>query len=239
MSVILELLNNFFEENSKTIMKFSFAALIGVVIGIEREIKRKQVGIKTLICIAVGSALLTTVSIDSVTKYALLSGDNIRMDPMRLAAQIISGIGFLGAGVIMHKANDSISGLTTAAIIWVVSGIGIAIGAEFYAEALLAVIFYLFGLDVIPGLIYRILRLDVKRKAVNIKLKMPRGYNTKNVLNILKGQDIKISKLRITDEKENKKIVEIKGYISIKEHVSDIYDKLSLIEDLEKIDIQE
>ena len=66
-------------------------------------------------------------SIQAAEHYAQVS-ENIRTDPMRLAAQVISGIGFLGAGVILHKKNDAISGLTTAAIIWASAGIGIAAG---------------------------------------------------------------------------------------------------------------
>ena len=62
------------------------------------------------------------------------------MDPLRLAAQIVSGIGFLGAGVILRRGNDSITGLTTAAMIWGAAGIGIAVGAGFYMDATLAVV---------------------------------------------------------------------------------------------------
>ena len=77
------------------------------------------------------------VSIQAAEHYAQVS-DNIRTDPMRLAAQVISGIGFLGAGVILHKKNDAISGLTTAAIIWAAAAIGVATGAGFIFDAIIA-----------------------------------------------------------------------------------------------------
>lgn len=74
--------------------------------------------------------MLTIVSIQSAEYYAEISM-NIRSDPMRLAAQIISGVGFLGAGVILHRHDDAISGLTTAAIVWASAGVGITCGAGF------------------------------------------------------------------------------------------------------------
>lgn len=104
------------------------------LIGLERESKHKPVGFKTCVIISVSSCLLTLISIHSALYYADLSA-NIRTDPMRLAAQVISGVGFLGAGVILLRSNQMISGLTTAAIIWSAAGIGIACGAGFYLYA--------------------------------------------------------------------------------------------------------
>ena len=118
-------------------IKILFAMVLGGVIGLERELKAKPVGVKTCMIIAVTTCVLTIVSIQSAEHYAQVS-ENIRTDPMRLAAQVISGIGFLGAGVILRKHNDAISGLTTAAIIWAAAGIGIASGAGFYFDALIA-----------------------------------------------------------------------------------------------------
>lgn len=119
--------------------KLSIAMCLGGVIGLERELKRKPVGVKTCVIIAITTCLLTIVSIQAAEHYAEVS-DNIRTDPMRLAAQVISGIGFLGAGVILRKSNNAISGLTTAAIIWAAAGIGIASGAGFFFDAIIATI---------------------------------------------------------------------------------------------------
>ncbi len=85
--------------------------------------------------------MLTIVSITSAEHYAELAS-NIRTDPMRLAAQVISGVGFIGAGVILHRRDDAISGLTTAAIVWASAGIGIACGAGFYLYALLVTLLF-------------------------------------------------------------------------------------------------
>ena len=72
------------------------------------------------------------------------------MDSLRLAAQIVSGIGFLGAGVILRRGNDTISGLTTAALIWGAAGIGIAVGAGYYVEAIIGVALLIISVEIIP-----------------------------------------------------------------------------------------
>jgi uncharacterized membrane protein YhiD involved in acid resistance len=101
-----------------------FAVLCGAIIGIERELKHKAAGIKTNILICVGSALFTSISV-------LIANVNASQghfgDPGRVAAQIVSGVGFLGGGAIIH-GRGTVLGLTTAATIWVVAAIGIAIG---------------------------------------------------------------------------------------------------------------
>lgn len=124
-----------------SIAKLLAAFVLGGLIGLERESKGKPVGFKTCVIIAVASCLLTIVSIQSAEYYANIS-DNIRSDPMRLAAQIISGVGFLGAGVILHRRDDAISGLTTAAIVWASAGVGIACGSGFYWHAIIVTILF-------------------------------------------------------------------------------------------------
>ena len=92
------------------IFKLTIAALLSLIIGIERELKKKPVGLKTSIVIATFSCLLTYISIESAYKAHSNEGINITMDPLRLAAQIVSGIGFLGAGVILRRGNDRLQG---------------------------------------------------------------------------------------------------------------------------------
>src|SRR5690625_3949339 len=105
------------------------AAVLGLMIGLEREVKRKSLGLKTILVISIVSCLLTIVSIQSSYLFPGTENAEIRMDPMRLAAQIVSGVGFLGAGVILRRGDDTVTGLTTAALVWGAAGIGIATGA--------------------------------------------------------------------------------------------------------------
>jgi putative Mg2+ transporter-C (MgtC) family protein len=105
-----------------------FAVICGGIIGFERELKNKPAGLKTNILICLGSALYTAVSVLTSATYA---GDGYHGDPSRIAAQIVSGIGFLGGGTII-QARGTILGLTTAATIWVVAAIGICVGIGHY-----------------------------------------------------------------------------------------------------------
>ena len=104
------------------------AAVLGAAIGFEREVTGKAAGLRTHILICIGSTLFTEVSI------AVAALGNGNGDPSRIAAQIVTGIGFLGAGAIL-RTESGIRGLTTAATIWVVAAIGIAIGAAQYVTA--------------------------------------------------------------------------------------------------------
>jgi putative Mg2+ transporter-C (MgtC) family protein len=110
-------------------LKLALAVILGGAIGIEREVKAKPAGLRTNILICVGACLLTDVSV----RIGNINGTRVG-DPARLAAQIVSGIGFLGAGTIM-QGGGVVTGLTSAATIWVVAALGIAIGAGFYIEA--------------------------------------------------------------------------------------------------------
>ena len=111
--------------------RLALATLLGGVIGWEREASGKPAGLRTNILICVGAALLTDLSI----KFSgLASETGPEWDPSRIAAQIVSGIGFLGAGTIM-QAKGTVTGLTTAATLWVVAAIGMTAGAGAYIEA--------------------------------------------------------------------------------------------------------
>ncbi|HKI05589.1 MAG TPA: MgtC/SapB family protein [Thermoanaerobaculia bacterium] len=113
--------------------KIGLAALLGGVVGAEREWTGKWAGLRTHMLIAVGSALLTDLSILVGIRYA--QGSNA-WDPGRIAAQIVSGVGFIGAGTII-QSRGAVHGLTTAAGLWVASAIGMAVGGGFYTEAVL------------------------------------------------------------------------------------------------------
>ncbi|MGH7573014.1 MAG: MgtC/SapB family protein, partial [Gemmatimonadota bacterium] len=105
----------------------------GAAIGMERELSDKPAGLRTNMLICVGSTLITMVSIHVALSYAERQV-NIA-DPGRIAAQIVSGVGFLGAGTII-QSRGSVHGLTTAATIWVMAGIGLAIGSGYFAPAI-------------------------------------------------------------------------------------------------------
>jgi putative Mg2+ transporter-C (MgtC) family protein len=115
--------------DTELIQRLILAAVLGGVIGLEREMRNKTAGLRTNILIAIGSALFTLMSIEL--------GDPKAADPGRVAAQIVTGIGFLGAGAIM-RTDAGIHGLTTAATIWVNAAIGVAVGGGEYHLAFIA-----------------------------------------------------------------------------------------------------
>jgi len=118
------------------LLKIFLAATLGGIIGLEREIHHKEAGLRTNILIAIGSTLLTVLSI-KMAGYSAVS------DPTRITAQIVTGVGFLGAGAII-QARFAIHGLTTAATIWTVAGIGIAVGSGHYLISFFITLFILF-----------------------------------------------------------------------------------------------
>ena len=110
------------------IKRLLLSAFLGGLIGVEREVNNRPAGLRTHILVTLGSTLVMLVSIDGLNR---INDGIIMSDPYRLAAQVVSGIGFLGAGTIMRTGN-SINGLTTAASLWVSAGIGLAIGTGYY-----------------------------------------------------------------------------------------------------------
>src|SRR5436190_8345339 len=116
------------------LLRVALAAALGGVLGLERELREREAGLRTHLLVSVRSALFTLVSAYGFHAF-LSSGQNvIRADPTRIAAQIVTGIGFLGAGAIIRQ-GFSVRGLTTAATLWVVAAIGLAAGAGYYSAA--------------------------------------------------------------------------------------------------------
>lgn len=129
------------------ILRLCVAGLCGTVIGLDREYRVKDAGFRTHFLVALGSALMMIVSQYGFEGF-LADHDGTRFDPGRIAAQVVSGIGFIGAGtIIIHR--QLVRGLTTAASLWATAGIGLAAGAEMYVVAGAATLLTLFGLEVL------------------------------------------------------------------------------------------
>lgn len=123
------------------IFKLALAAILGGLIGLERESLSRPAGLRTYTLVCVGSALAMVVSLDMYFQYY----QTVNADPGRIAAQVVSGIGFLGAGTIMRE-GATVRGLTTAAGLWVVACIGLAVGAGLYIPAIVTTAVILFVL---------------------------------------------------------------------------------------------
>jgi putative Mg2+ transporter-C (MgtC) family protein len=165
---------------AQSMLRLVMAALLGGAIGLEREVHGKPAGLRTNMFICFGSALFTVLSFRLADQFG---GDHTR-----IAAQIIPGIGFIGAGSILHTRNN-VSGLTTAATIFVVASIGMACGGGAYATAIFATVVLLMALTV----------LGVLEKRFNLKditmLYEVRGQQAEDIISAVNGaleQDRKI-----------------------------------------------
>ena len=131
------------------ILRLLLAGIMGAVIGLDREYRAKEAGYRTHFLVSLGSALIMIVSQHGFGE--ILDIPNVNLDPSRIASQVVTGIGFIGAGtIILHK--QIVRGLTTAAGIWATSGIGLAIGAGMYTLGISATILTLIGLEVLSFL---------------------------------------------------------------------------------------
>lgn len=118
-------------------IKIGIIVLLSGIIGLDRELKHKPAGAKTHILVGLGSTIFTLVSIYMYYEFQGKPGASV--DPARIAAQVVTGIGFLGAGTIM-QSKGMITGLTTAASLWAVAGIGLAVGAGMYPLAIISTV---------------------------------------------------------------------------------------------------
>ena len=130
-----------------TIARLMLALVLGSVIGFERQHRKKTAGLKTHALVSLGSCLVTILSINL---YAGVQGLT-NADPARLAAQVVSGIGFLGAGAII-KEGPTVKGLTTAASLWVVASVGLAAGAGAITGAVVTTVLVVLSLEILPKL---------------------------------------------------------------------------------------
>ncbi|MDQ0270995.1 MgtC/SapB family protein [Cytobacillus purgationiresistens] len=222
----------------EVLMKLGISAILGLIIGLERELKRKPVGLKTSLVISIVSCLLTIVSIESAYVFPGNDEINITMDPLRLAAQIVSGIGFLGAGVILRRGNDSISGLTTAALIWGAAGIGIAVGAGYYMEAVAGVIFLIVSVEVIPYLLGLVGPRQLREKEITIKLIVEHKEDIAAIIPAIKEQKAAIRRMKIKDTEEGQPHIQLTIAVDYRRKTTDFYYNISKLKGVKFMEIE-
>lgn len=231
----------------ESLMKLLLAMLFGLFIGIDRQIKQKPLGIRTSMVISIASCLVTIVSINAYDKFGSLHPN---MDPMRLAAQIVSGIGFLGAGVILRRGGDAISGLTSAALIWTASGIGIAIGAGFYVEAAYAVILLMFAVNVVPHLIRSIGPQVLNKHEVSVKIIMEANFVLTEVIQKIekrkttenrksRGPARSIRRMKIKDLDDGRQMIDMVLSAPDRDYATEIYYDVKQIEHVMSVEVEQ
>ncbi|QXE19808.1 MgtC/SapB family protein [Clostridium sp. 001] len=186
------------------ILRLLLSGVLGALIGFERRSHSKQAGLRTHFVVAVGSALIMLVS-----KYGfwdLVGMNSVSLDPSRVAAQVVSGVGFLGAGTIIVE-HQFVRGLTTAAGLWATAGIGIAIGAGMYIPGVGATVLIVIGLEIFNKFqkneVYSIGRANLSEEGIN------------STLDILKNSKMKISNIQV-NRHHNKTNKDLEARITFK-----------------------
>lgn len=213
--------------------KLLVASFLGGVIGLERDIHGRAAGLRTHLLVSLGSAVFMILSETLALSYSENISDSlVRSDPTRIAAQIITGIGFLGAGAII-KSGFSIRGLTTAACLWLSASIGMSIGAGYYEIGILTTCIGLFALIVLN----RAERFYSKDSYRSLEITTSIGTDITELIRTVKRKYLKILYL---DSKRDYTDNTTKIYFSIRLRHRDAADKLSheLITDLEKSGIK-
>jgi putative Mg2+ transporter-C (MgtC) family protein len=176
--------------------KLGLAVLLGGAIGLERQLAGKASGLRTNILICLGSALIMHVSVALGTSL----GDVRVGDPGRIAAQVVAGIGFIGAGTIM-QSRGGITGLTSAATIWIVAAIGLAVGAGFEVEALGATALAMIVLAGLGRVEHKLLRM---RRSRDCTIRTQPGVKLDWVEAVLFADGLRVTKSEMFDHKNDR-----------------------------------
>ena len=202
-----------FYQNFEFLIKMVLATVMGVIIGFERKSRNKGAGIRTHAIVSLASALMMIVS-----KYGFF--DIVEYDAARVAAQVVSGIGFLGTGLIFIK-NNAVNGLTTAAGIWATAGIGLAMGAGLYAVAIFGTLLIV----IIQILMHKDTFLSKDHLTITFEISLEDSFNTiREIRNCLERFKLEIQNVEII-KKSRTVIVRFYTFVPAdfeREHLEDL-----------------
>ena len=217
----------------ESISKLMIALLLSGLIGFEREINKHSAGFRTHILVGVSSCLMMLLSINGFD-YFIENYDNVRFDPARIPSYVISGIGFLGAGTIIVNGG-TIRGLTTAASIWAVSGLGLIVGIGMYKEGIMTTIIILISLVVLNKLETF---LHQKNHFIIFEVKLYGKNNTKEFMQKIRSFPVELRELDISNE--SNVMTRIKMYIDAIHYKKreNLYEWLMEQEEVDKIKIR-
>ncbi|HZT85801.1 MAG TPA: MgtC/SapB family protein [Gaiellaceae bacterium] len=182
----------------EVLLRLFVAAALGGAIGLERELRERQAGLRTHLVVSVGAALFTLVS-----AYGFASFDG-KVDPSRIAAQIVSGIGFLGAGAIIRQGL-SVRGLTTAASLWLVAAIGMAAGAGYWDGALIATLGALLTLGPLRVIAFRMLS-RYRPQHDRLLVEIPAGGSPVPIIEAIERRGGRVMTLDIAQEGDRRSV---------------------------------
>lgn len=211
-------------------IRLSIVLILSGAIGFERELKKQSAGFRTHILVGIGSCLLMLLSLYGFESF-IEKYDNVRFDPARIPSYVVSGIGFLGAGTIIVYGR-TIRGLTTAASIWAVAGIGLVVGAGMYATALFTTILILLSLSFLNKFEKVFINRVVSR---TIQIVVLPEMDIKQITSALKSLNIEISELEIVSMENGFRNIFIKPMSNSKVDQIELFDVISKIENVKSI----
>jgi putative Mg2+ transporter-C (MgtC) family protein len=188
----------------EALLRLALAAALGGAIGVERELREREAGLRTHLLVALGSALFTIVSAYGFHAFLASGASVVRADPTRIAAQIVTGIGFLGAGAIIRQGL-SVRGLTTAATLWVVSAIGLAAGAGYYSGALITTGVVLLALWPLRVIAYQILR-RFRPEDGRLLVELPVGESAGGVIDEVERAGARLQSIEVSQEGDRRRL---------------------------------
>jgi putative Mg2+ transporter-C (MgtC) family protein len=210
----------------EALLRVSLAAVLGGTLGLERELREREAGLRTHLLVAVGSALFTIVSAYGFHEFLNSGASVVRADPTRIAAQIVTGIGFLGAGAIIRQGL-SIRGLTTAATLWVVAAIGLAAGAGYYAGAVITTIVALIALWPLRGIAFRVVS-RFRGESGLLLVQLPAGESPASVIDTV-DREVKIEGIELGQEADRRNL-ELRVELGPAQRPHDLVAKLADVE---------
>jgi len=207
--------------NTEHLLRIFIAAILGGAIGLEREYRSKMAGFRTHFLVALGSAIFMIISIHGFdTELPLLDKTNYSLDPARIAANIVTGIGFIGAGAIIFQKH-TVRGITTAAGIWVTAAIGMACGAGNYTLSVATTLLVLLCLET-----FNFILIKMGKKIVSLAITAHSRNEVTNILEKLKASGFSIDTYNIEiQNKETGKVYVLSLDIKVKR--KEYYQKVS------------
>jgi putative Mg2+ transporter-C (MgtC) family protein len=189
---------------SEALLRLALAAVLGGLIGIERELREREAGLRTHLLVSVGSALFTIISAYGFHEFLASGQAVVRADPTRIAAQIVTGIGFLGAGAIIRQGL-SVRGLTTAATLWVVAAIGMATGAGYYSGAVITTALVLLSLWPLRIAAYQVMR-RFRDEEGRLVVELHAGTNPGPVIAAVEATGAHIATIEVSQEGDRRRV---------------------------------
>jgi putative Mg2+ transporter-C (MgtC) family protein len=182
----------------EALLRLALAGVLGGLIGLERELRERGAGLRTHLLVSVGAALFTIAG-----AYGF-GGGGVRVDPTRVAAQIVTGVGFLGAGAIIRQ-GFSVRGLTTAATLWVVAAVGLAAGAGYYSGAVITTALVLLALWPLRILAFRILR-RFRADDGRLLVELPVGIGAGEVIDEIERAGARVTAMEVSQEGDRRRL---------------------------------